>query len=180
MNLLLLVSCFICMWKAWKNPRFIWPFTTQKGTLLRRFEKLSPLKKLIFSCKAHTAPNHKLDKGIMEETSCLRTAVIFHSHCSPLVQVTQQVVTISLVMVARPMPQLVQGTGQMLSKCFASVQCPKPSKSPTATSGRWQKTVSSLTQVCLSCKCILTRTEEEQWHQLPQIWIVIVPVCRCL
>lgn len=54
---------------------------------------------------------------------------------------TQQVVTISLVMAARPMPQLVQGTGQMLSKCFASVQCPKPSESPIAAFGRWQKSL---------------------------------------
>lgn len=54
----------------------------QKGTLLRTYEKLSPKKKLIFSCKAHSTSSHKMDKGIMEKTSCLRIAVTFHSHCS--------------------------------------------------------------------------------------------------
>lgn len=88
LNLLLLVSCFICMWKPWKNPRSMWLFTSlwcRKEHCLKCMKSFPPQKKLIFSCQAHTTSNHKLDKGIMEETSCLRTAVTFHSHCSPLV-----------------------------------------------------------------------------------------------
>lgn len=111
------------------------PFT-QKGILLKRYEKLSPKKKLIFSCKAHSTLSYKC---IMEKTSCLRTAVTSLSLF--LFGPTQQVVAISLVMAASPMPQLVWGTGLMLPKCFASEQCPKPHESPTATFGRWQKRI---------------------------------------
>lgn len=111
------------------------PFT-QKGTLLRMFKKLPPKKKLIFSCKARTTSSH--NKGIMEETICLRISVTFYSHCSSLVPCSRLLPSLWWWLPA-PCHSWYKEQDRCSLKCFASVQCPKPSESLTAAFSRWQK-----------------------------------------
>lgn len=136
----------------------------QKWTLLRMYEKLSPKKKLIFSCK--------MDKGIMEKTSCLRIAVTFRSHCSHLVPCKRLLPSLWWWL-----PAPYHSLYEEQDRCCLNVllQCSVPSQvNPPLLLLADDRKVPSLTQVYLSWECILTRNEEQQWHQLPQMWIVIV------